>query len=107
MHEESALPTFITQRVDGAELAVHVTPRSSKSGIGPVESEAVRVRVSATAVDGAANAALIRLLAEAVHVPKATVEIVAGKTSRRKRVLFRGLKSMELLQRLGLNRDDV
>ncbi|MGH2535511.1 MAG: DUF167 domain-containing protein [Thermomicrobiales bacterium] len=107
MKLEADLPSFITQRGDGAVLAIHVSPRSSRSGIGPVEPGVVHVKVLAAAVDGAANAALIRLFAESANVPKSTIAIVAGQTARRKRVLFRGLAASELLYRLGLDREPV
>jgi uncharacterized protein (TIGR00251 family) len=107
MPDQATLPAFVTQRRDGAVLSVYLTPRSSNSGIGPFEVDTVRVRVTAAAVDGAANAALIRLLAESVRVPKSMIEIVAGKSARRKRLLIRGLDATELLKRLEMDRDAV
>jgi uncharacterized protein (TIGR00251 family) len=72
-------------------IAIRVTPRSSKPGIGgwragPDGREELEVRVAAAPADGEANAAVIKLLAAALGVPKGTIEIVSGATSRHKRV---------------------
>ena len=72
-------------------IAVRVTPRSSKPGIGEWRvgadgREELEVRVSAAPSDGEANAALIRLLAKELDLPKSAFEIVAGETSRHKRI---------------------
>ena len=72
-------------------IAVRVTPRSAKPGIGgwravPDGREELEVRVSAAPTDGEANAAVIKLLAKELGVPKGSIEIVSGETSRHKRV---------------------
>lgn len=51
-----------------------------------LHDRALRLRVTAPPVDGAANAAVVRLLGDLLGVPKSRVTIVAGQTSRRKRV---------------------
>ena len=80
----------------GAVLAVVVTPRSGVTAFDRREPEAVRVRVAAPPVAGAASAELIRFLAEAVGLPRSRVRVVAGTTGRRKRILFAGLSPAEL-----------
>ncbi len=65
-----------------------------------IDGDAVRVRVSAPPVAGAANAALLRFLADAVGVRPSAVRLVAGTTARRKRVLFVDLTPGELARRL-------
>ena len=72
-------------------IAVRVTPRSSKPGIGawragPDGRAELEVRVSAAPTDGNANAALIRLLAKELGIARTAVEILAGETSRHKRI---------------------
>lgn len=72
-------------------IAVRVTPRSSKPGIGEWRAgadgrEELEVRVSAAPTDGEANAAVIKLLAKALGVPKGSIAIVSGETSRHKRI---------------------
>lgn len=59
----------------------------------------LRARVGAPAVDGAANAALIRLLATELGVARRDVRIVAGAASRRKLVVVDGVGSGPVLER--------
>lgn len=75
----------------GVVLAVHIVPRSARNEIVGLHGEALRIRLSAPPVGGAANAALIALLAEALQVPQRRVEIISGHTSRRKTLLVTGL----------------
>jgi uncharacterized protein (TIGR00251 family) len=96
--------TAITAHPNGAVLAVVVTPRAGVTSLGAVEAGAVRIRVAAPPVDGAANAALLRFLAEMTGVGRSTVRIVGGETGRRKRVLFEGITAEELSRRLAAGR---
>jgi len=72
-------------------LAIRVTPRSAKPGIGGWRTdssgrEELEVRVSEAPTDGAANEAVIRLLAKALGVSRSELSIIAGSTSRNKRI---------------------
>ena len=72
-------------------IAVRVTPRSSKPGIGAWRPgvggrEELEVRVAEAPSDGAANQAVERLLAGALDVSQSEVTIVSGRSSRHKRV---------------------
>jgi uncharacterized protein (TIGR00251 family) len=74
-----------------ALIAIHVTPRSAKPGIGGWRKgadgrEELEVRVSEAPGDGAANAAVVKILAKALAIARSQVIIVAGATSRHKRV---------------------
>ena len=71
-------------------FAVHLQPRASDTAIVGVHGEALKVRVQAPPVDGAANEALVALLARLLGVRSSDVRIVAGQTSRRKVVDVRG-----------------
>jgi uncharacterized protein (TIGR00251 family) len=75
----------------GILIDVHVIPRARKNEIGGTRGDALLVRLNAPPVDGAANAALIELLASTLQVPAQLISIVAGGTSRRKRVEVLGL----------------
>lgn len=70
----------------GCVIAVRVTPRSSRPGIGEWRDGELEVRVSAPPADGEANAALVKLLAKQLGLPKSGIEIVSGSASRHKRV---------------------
>ncbi len=69
--------------------------------LGPDGASVVRVRVAAAPVDGKANEALERLLASALEVPRSSVRVVVGLTSRRKQVEVDGVSEAEALERLG------
>lgn len=83
-------------------LTVRLTPRASHEEIAGERDGAILVRVTAPPVEGAANAALVRLLAKALRVPKGAVAIVSGETSRTKVVEVTGLDEAEARGRLGL-----
>lgn len=78
---------------------VHVVPRSSRSEIMGEHNGALRVRIAAAPVDGAANEAVIRTLALAFSVSRGAVQIISGHTSRLKqvRVLGAGPESLAAL----------
>ena len=65
---------------------VHVVPRASRTEIVGEHNGALRVRIAAPPVDGAANEELIRTLARAFKVPRRDVEILSGHTSKLKQV---------------------
>jgi uncharacterized protein len=77
---------------------VRVTARASSSECVGEHDGALRVRVAAAPVDGAANEELIRLLAGTFGLPKAAVEITAGHSSKLKQVRIRGAKKSDLLK---------
>jgi len=72
-------------------LSIHVTPRSTKPGIGEWKADPggrpfLEVRVAAAPADGAANDEVIRLLARALDLPKSSLSVVSGQTARLKRI---------------------
>ena len=85
-------------------IAVRVTPRAAKPGIGRwretgESNRELEVRVAAAPADGAANTELIALLAKRLGVAKRDIAIVGGETSRHKRVRI-GISPGELNRRL-------
>ena len=81
-------------------IAVRVTPRSSQDRIDGVdEAGELRVRVTAPPADGAANAAVARLVARELRLAKGAVTVAGGATSRHKRLRIEGLAPAELLTR--------
>jgi uncharacterized protein (TIGR00251 family) len=84
---------------DGARLAVHCVPHGGADRIEGVVDGRLRVRVAAPAVDGEANEALLRLLADALHVPRGAVRLVAGQTGRNKTVALEGVDAATLVAR--------
>lgn len=85
-----------------ARLTVRITPRASRDEVVGERGGVLMVRVTAPPVDGAANEALVRLLAKALGVPRGGVMIASGATSRTKIVEVAGLGLREIRLRLGL-----
>ena len=71
-------------------FAVRLTPRAALDRIDGVSDGVLRARVGAPAVEGAANNALVRLIAEELGVARSAVRIVAGASSRQKLVVIDG-----------------
>lgn len=72
---------------------MHVAPRARRTEIAGRHGDAIRVRIAAAPVDGAANAELARFLAERLGVPRGAVAIVSGAGGRRKTVEIAGLET--------------
>lgn len=89
-----------------ADLFIKLQPGASADRIEGWETDpdgrpVLKVRVRARPVDGAANAALVRLLAQRLDLPQRDVELARGAQSRLKRVVVSGLDEAELRRRLG------
>lgn len=76
----SPLPIQLTTR--GILLRLRIVPRASRTEIAGIQGGLVRIRLAAVPVDGAANEALTRFLAERIAVPRSAVRVVSGQTSR-------------------------
>lgn len=76
---------------DGIRLTLHVQPRASRTEIAGCHGDALKIRLAAPPVDGAANAALIAFLAERLGVPRSAITIRHGESGRRKTVEITGL----------------
>ena len=77
----------------GVRFSVRVQPRASRSEVCGVHGEALKVRLGAPPVDGAANEALIALLAEELGVPRRAIRILSGAASRSKLIQVDGITS--------------
>ncbi len=84
----------------GAVLPVRVIPRAGRNTIAGVRLGALLVRLAAAPVDGAANEALVRVLADGLDLPRRSVTIVSGERARDKRVRIAGLAAAALNERL-------
>ena len=85
----------------GVRFAVRVQPRASRSEIVGVHGDAMKIRLSAPPVDGAANEALVELIADALGVSRRAVRIVSGETSRSKVVEVEGVTAAAVLRLAG------
>ena len=75
---------------EGIVFKVQVVPRASQSEIVGEHNGALRVRIAAAPVDGAANEAVVHILALAFKVSRRHIQIVSGHTSRLKQVMVTG-----------------
>ena len=91
----------ISSSEGGAAFAVRVVPRASKNEISGRHGDAVKIRITAPPVEGAANQALIDFLADVLGVRKSRIEILSGHASRDKIVCVVGLTPEEVEARLG------
>lgn len=82
-----------------ARLSVRLTPRGGADRVDGVVDGVLRVRVAAPPVDGAANKALLRLLADELGVPRSAVHLASGDTSRTKVVEVDGLDAAAVAAR--------
>ena len=78
-----------SEKAGGLLFQVYVVPRASRSEIAGEHAGALRVRIAAAPVDGAANRELIALLAKALGVPRSAIEIKSGETGKLKRIFVK------------------
>ena len=81
----------LTATPAGTRVALHIQPRASRTQITGLHGNALRVRLTAPPVDNAANDLLLRFLADRLNVPRSTLELTTGQSSRSKTVLVKGL----------------
>ena len=91
--------------MDSCEITVRLQPRSRRNEIAGERDGVLLVRVTAPPVDGRANAALCRLLAESARVGVRSVAVVRGAGAREKRVRIEGIGRAALREALGLTRN--
>jgi uncharacterized protein (TIGR00251 family) len=84
-------------------FSVRVQPRAARDAVGGIWQGALRVRLTAPPVEGEANDALVRLLAERLNVPRSAVKLLSGQRGRTKRVAVRGA-SAAAVQALAVSR---
>jgi uncharacterized protein (TIGR00251 family) len=92
----------IERTATGIRLRLHVQPRASRSELAGRHGDAIKVRLTAPPVDGAANEALLRFLAVWLHVPQSALRLVAGEGRRSKMVSVEAMTPEVASRRLGL-----
>ena len=84
----------------GATFNIKVQPRAKRNGIVGEIGDALKVALTAAPVEGRANEACIAFLADLLNVPRSSVTIAAGHSSRNKAIRVSGLSAAETRERL-------
>lgn len=89
---------FLRETTDGLVVKVKIVPNSSKNDI-ILEDEFIKVKITAQPIENKANKALIEYLSKTFKVPKTSIEILKGETSKEKTLLFK-VYNEDLISRL-------
>jgi hypothetical protein len=90
----------ITQHKEGIHFFVAIVPRASKNEISGVMNGALKIRLTAPPVEGAANKACIKFLAKLLGVSASRVDIVGGLTSKNKIIRVEGMDESAFLDKI-------
>ena len=82
-------------------LKLHVTPRGSKNEITGWRGDSLCVKITAPPVEGAANTAIVKFIADSLNIRKSQVDMVSGDKSREKLLKITGLSEDDIKSRLG------
>lgn len=80
----------------GVTLTLHIQPGAKKTEIAGLHGDALKIRLAAPPVDGKANEALQRFVAETLGVPRTAVSLKSGNTSRRKVLEVKGADRLSI-----------
>jgi len=92
----------IHETPEGVTFAVKVHPRARKDAITRELGDALKVSLTAPPIDGKANQACIEFFAKLLKVPRSSVTIASGQSSRQKVIRVIGLSAEEVRQRVGV-----
>jgi uncharacterized protein len=99
-------PDSAGKKRNGCTVGVRLKPNASREKIVSVGADELCVAVTATPVDGKANEAMVRMLARKLDIPKSSVAIRRGATSRNKLVEITGMAKVEVMEKLKENSND-
>ncbi len=95
------MPIHLTAKSGGLALAVKVVPGSSRNRMAGEYAGGIKLNVAQPPEGGAANRAVIALLAGLLEIPAAGIRISRGESSARKEVIITGLPAEVIASRLG------
>jgi uncharacterized protein len=90
----------VIETAKGITFAVKVHPRARKNAITGIVGDALKLALTAPPVEGKANAAVIEFFADLFEIPRSSVTIASGETSRNKVVRISGMNRTMVEQRL-------
>ncbi len=94
------MSSFVSDSKDGVILRIQVQPRASRDEVVGPHGDALKIRITAPPVAGAANKHLLKFLANKLQVAKSQMSIASGATSRAKSIAIEGISAKEVRQRL-------
>jgi uncharacterized protein (TIGR00251 family) len=97
---EPKVSSYLRETDEGVILEVQVQPRSFRNEVVGPYGDALKVRITAAPVAGAANKQLLQFLAKALKLPRKDLSIQSGSKSRTKRILVQGVPKAELMEKL-------
>ncbi len=80
---------FFQETPQGIVIKIYVQPRSSRNQVIGLHGDSLKIAIQAPPVDDAANRMCIEFLSKCLNLPRSTIEILGGHTSRMKRILLR------------------
>lgn len=92
------MAAYATENQNGVTLALHLQPGAKREGFVAEYNGRLKVAVKAAAIDGAANEALIRLLADTFRLPKSYITLLTGTASRDKRIFLKDVSLPQVIE---------
>jgi uncharacterized protein (TIGR00251 family) len=89
----------VRDTADGVAFAVKVHPRARKNAITGVIGDALKLSLTAPPVEGRANSAVVEFFADLFEIPRSSVTIASGATSRRKVVRIAGMSKRSVAEK--------
>jgi uncharacterized protein (TIGR00251 family) len=93
-------PPWVEPTSTGINISVYVAPRAAANKVVGLHSGAIKISLTAPPVDGAANKALLEFLAGALGMPRSSLSLVSGHTSRNKLVRVLGVSVEAAMRKL-------
>jgi uncharacterized protein len=81
-------PPYLTEKPEGILINIFVQPRSAQNTIVGSYKDALKIKLTAPPVEGAANQSCVDLLSKCLKLPKSNIEIKFGHSGKSKRVLI-------------------
>ena len=94
------MPSYLKESDQGVVLKVQVQTRASRDEVVGPHGDALKIRITAAPVAGAANKHLLKFLAKRFKIPQSQLSLKSGATSRAKSIAIEGISAEEVRQRL-------
>jgi len=86
----------VSETANGIVFNIRVIPRASRCELAGVQGDALKIRITAPPVEGAANKECIRFLSDILGVKKSQIKIIAGHRSKNKKVSISGINKKDI-----------